>query len=208
MKHLALALTGFWICCDLRAAVIVVDCYTGTGYPLRNRTGSVLSAGTAATGDGALVQLGYYSGGSLANPFSGNWVALSGPGTSYLPSSVGDGAGQVAGLFKLSFTFPTGFAGEPVIGTPLCLRFYDAPDTPAAGYFNAMTSTDGSWNWAGIGTVPQLELAINVESVGNLAWQGGAASAFRTTIPIPEPSACLLLTASAGLCIRRRRESK
>lgn len=208
MKHLALVLTGFWICCDLHAAVIVVDCYTGTGYPLRNRTGSVLSAGTAATGDGALVQLGYYSGGSLANPFSGNWVTLTGPGTSYLPSSVGDGAGQVAGLFKLSLTFPTGFAGEPVIGTPLCLRFYDAPDTPAAGYFNAVTSTDGSWNWAGIGTVPQLELAINTGSVENLVWQGGAASAFRTTIPMPEPSGALQAMIGLGILAgtRRRRE--
>ena len=185
---------------------MALECYASYGLPLGNRAGIPLTAGTSAIGDGAVLQVGYYSGATLGNPFSGQWIALSGPGTPLLPSSVGDGLSQIDGVFKLSFSLVSGFAGEPPVGTPLSLRFYDSQNLSTARYFNSVTGPDGSWNWPGIGTVPHLGLAIDAATAPTLVWQGGAGSAFRTTLPVPEPGVALLLVAGgAGWVWRRRR---
>lgn len=178
--------------------------FNSTQGELKDRNGTLLTAGTSAAGDGAIIQLGYYTGATQASPFIGTWVPLTGPGT-MLTTTIGD-LGQADGKFNLGHHFQSDSPNVPAIGTPLAIRFYDGTSLETANYFNCVSNTGGYWNWT-LGT-PEPTLTVSFKTPPEaLVWQDGAASAFRTTIPIPEPSAWLLLSAAAGLCIRRKRES-
>lgn len=173
---------------------------------LKDLNGTSLTAGTSADGDGTILQLGYYTAATTSTPFAGDWVAMTGSGTSY-QTTIGDSGNNPNGTFKLEVLFTQGsytFA-EPAVGTPLALRFYDSTSLAASTYFNAVTDTTGGFNWvAPSSPTSTAGLSLGLSSVG-IVWQDGAGSAFRTTIAVPEPSCLLLSVLGLGaLAVRRR----
>lgn len=171
---------------------------------LKDINGNPLSAGTTADGDGTVVQIGYHTLATTLHPFAGEWVAMTGPGTSYL-TAVGDSGGRNAGEIKLVLVFTEGALGftAPADGTPLALRFYDSTSIATSTYFNAVSDTTGVFNWA-TPTESRSNSGLYFLTAG-VVWQGGAASASRTTIAIPEPSCLLLSLVGLGaLAVRRR----
>ncbi len=89
-----------------------VDWFNSATTLLRDLNGVALTQGTANVNtDGDLVQLGYFSAGTAANNFAGNWIPLTGSGAT-LHTSIGDspdlsglGAGRIG--FSTTFTFGT-----------------------------------------------------------------------------------------------------
>ncbi len=163
-----------------------------------------LSAGTSADGDGTVVQLGYYTLSTTLDPFAGAWVAMTGPGTSYL-TTIGDSGNNPNGSLKLGVLFTAGTLGftAPADGTPLALRFYDSTSIATSTYFNAVSDTTGGFNWV-TPAEPKSTAALTFLTLG-VVWQGGSGSAARTTIAVPEPSCLLLSVVSLGaLAVRRR----
>ena len=173
------------------------------GTKLRDIFGIPLTSGTEASGDGAVLQLGYYASATQSSPFSGVWIPLTGPGT-YFVTTIGDTFRPVDGKFGISTAFKSDYANVPPPGTPLSIRFYDTTSLATANYFNAVSNTDGSWNW--ITSDPEAKMSLAIKEISaTQVWQDGAASAFRTTIAVPEPSVALLAVSSALLAFRRRR---
>ena len=109
------------------------------------------------------------------------------------------------GTFNFVNSFQSDFPNVPAIGTPLAIRFYDTTSLATANYFNCVSNADGTWNW-NLGTPKPTVYLTFKASPATLVWQGGAGSAFRTTLPVPEPGVAVLLVAGgAGLGLRRRR---
>lgn len=195
---------------DLTAGSVVIDWFNYTNSKLKDINGVPLTSGTEARRDGTILQLGYYTEATVENPFTGTWVAMTGT-TITSSTTMGDSGG---GFFDGTFDFRNdqykdSYSNVPAVGTPLAIRFYDSTSLATANYFNCVSNTSGAWNWTVGEPAPTITMAVVPTSIPTSAtqvWQGGASSAFRTTIPIPEPSGCLLLTAAAGLCIRRKRE--
>jgi hypothetical protein len=79
-------------------------------------------------------------------------------------------------------------ADAPPEFTPLAIRFYDSTSIATSTYFNAASTSDGKFRWP---QGPNGEAAFNLRAP-NLVWQGGVDSAFRTTIPVPEPGTVVL----------------
>lgn len=184
------------------ATTVYLSNFNPIGAEFRDNNGTLLTAGTPAPGDGAVLQLGYYSAATTLNPFAGTWMRITGPGTGYW-STIGDSR-VLDGTFSLTYHFKDTYSFVPPAGTPLAIRFYDATSLSAASHFNCVSNTDGTWNWAGGLPEPTINLTFSLTSTTQV-WQGGAASAYRTTIPIPEPSACLIVMIGTLALSRRRR---
>jgi hypothetical protein len=170
------------------------DPFTG----LLDFNGSSLTEGMVArAGDGARLELGYFDLATVVNPFLGNWIMLAG-------GTIGDkGEGELGdGRFELEANFIPGVP-LPAEGTPLAIRFYDAPPKSRPHFFNTVSNEQGLWNWRnGSNEIVQVTLTFP-----GLVWEGGGASAFRTTIPVPvpEPSAVtLIVTAMFSIAWNRR----
>lgn len=174
---------------------------------LKDLNGTSLTAGTPADGDGTILQLGYYTAATTSAPFAGEWVAMTGSGISY-QTTIGDSGNNPNGTFKIEVLFTQGsyLFIEPAVGTPLALRYYNSTSLAASTYFNAVTNTTGVFNWvAPADPTSTAMLNLGLSSVG-IVWQDGSGSAFRTTIPIPEPSSSALLALlSLGVMAVRRR---
>ena len=209
MKAILISAFALLLTCATKGATSVsVHWYTdgSFGNVLANIAGVPLTRGTAAFGDGAVLQLGYYTGATQSSPFSGNWMPLTGPGSLHsITSTIGDSIGFSDGKFAIITGFKSDEADVPPPGRTLAIRFYDATSLATANYFNAVTNTDGTWNWITGDPEPTLNLAILLSSPTQV-WQGGADSAFRTTIPVPEPSVLWLVAGSAWLAFWRRRD--
>jgi hypothetical protein len=180
----------------------------GGGGFLRDITGSTLTSGPKDNpGNGAVIQIGYYSLATTADPFAGNWVALAGPGTSVEAANIGEilGGGYVgSGLFEGTATFSTAAGGYPALSTPLAIRFYDGTSIDGSTYFNAVSMVD--WKWSSpTAANTTVDMTIPGPGIPGLVWEGGEASAYRTTLPVPEPSVGLLAAAGISLLFKRRR---
>lgn len=188
----------------LHAASTQVYIGTQPGHTLKDFNGAGLSAGTPSNGDGTILQLGYYTASTQSNPFAGDWVPMTGPGTPY-PTTTGDSENWGSGEFKIVIVFTQGSYSFPEsgVGTPLALRFYDSTSIASSTYFNAVSDTTGDFNWVAPSN-SDSSARLSFLSVG-IVWQDGPSSAGRTTI-IPEPSSAILLgmIGLGALTLRRR----
>ena len=185
------------------------------GLTLNDNLGNPLSVGTAAFGDGMAVQIGYYDAATTGNNFAGNWVPMTGQNavnSAYLVTTIGDdsglGGGAAGEFYSGSLDFIVGDATRGSFPSstsiPLSLRFYNAALISNATLFN--TVSNDLWVWhtpQPPGPPSPFDLSL---ADSGLEWQGGAGSAFKTTLAIPEPTSALLLAlGTAGLLGRRRR---
>jgi len=158
--------------------------------PLLNSAGVALSAGTAGSGDGTVLQLGYYSAGSPATPFVGTFIPLTGEGSPDVllqKTSIGDSGASANGGFSVSTNFNAGAAvfqgAPPAPGTPLVIRFFDSTSLATAKNYNAV-SGGANWQWKAPTEAPGSFVLLSLADPA-LTWLGGTASTFRTAIPVP-----------------------
>lgn len=200
-----------------------------------NFGGTLLSPGTAADGDGAVLQLGYYDGGTAANPFMGTWHAMTGEGSlntggdtgsglTFNSTSIGDIGGGAApggsGVFGFSLVFDSAVSGTfndlPGATTiPLAIRFYNGTSIASSSYFN--TVSNAAWLWQSPVVPSPLPPIINLSfDDPGLQWESivtfgqSGATAFHTTIvPVPEPDSVFhALPCLAALGLRWRRGAR
>ena len=180
------------------AATVSINWSIATGvYRLENKTLSPLSNGTAAAGDGTLIQLGYYSLASLANPFAGSWVTLA-------STTMGDDGIEQPGKFGTTTILGGTPFSAPAVGTPLAVRFFDGTSEASSSYFNAVANTGGAWNFVAPND-PAPAITIVIDKDPNIKFQS-VGGAFSTQLAIPEPSSFLLasLALSLSVVVRRR----
>lgn len=156
---------------------------------------SPLGAGTSADGDGALLQLGYFSNGTQAFPFAGHWIVLA-------TGSVGDQGVDRAGFFSITTILSAGSFVEPAVGTPLGVRFYDGTTIGTSIFYNTAANIDGSGLWIPPGD-PSPIIALTLAKEPTVTEDG--VGWFRTAIPVPEPGSVALCCMAAGLFFRRGR---
>ena len=162
-----------------------------------------LSPGAAmVSGDGDVLQLGYYSMATASNEFLGTFIPLSGPTSSdtYTTTSIGDAPANTAGAagtYALSLSFSPGTAtgnNLPVAGVPLAIAFYNGTTLGTSTSYNVVS--DASWVW--IESAPTAsQVNITLDDAG-LQWFGGTSSAFYTAVP--EPSALVWFGVGATAC--------
>ncbi|MBT3637997.1 MAG: hypothetical protein HN531_13750 [Opitutae bacterium] len=180
---------------------------TANAYRLQDRDGAPLDGGLAVNGDGNLATLGYFDEATPAEPFKGNWIAMT-SGTTVGDSS--SGYGYDDGMFSFTTIFtrgsdqvlvypnePAGYSVQtpfvilqntPAPGTPLCIRFYDRATTDATARYNTVTGTNWSWPYfsSGIPTNLYLKIAPGTNLSGS-NWKYGSifednASEYKTSL--------------------------
>ena len=213
------------------AAQVQVNFDSGT-QAMFDQLGALLRPGSAADGDGAIIQLGYYDAATVGNHFAGVWRPLTGVGSlnsggdtgsglSFTTTSIGDiggGAPDGSGIFAFSLVFDDTVAGTfndlpGAITTPLALRFYNGATSGGSTHFNVVSND--AWLWKLPATPSPLPPTINVSlSDPGLEWQSivagqSAATAFQTSLPaVPEPrSALLVICGSMALAGSRCRRA-
>ena len=206
------------------ATQVTVTIDTGS-RSLRDQLNVALTGGSAAVnGDGAVFQLGYYSGASLGSNFgNGNFVALTGQGSLFnVSTTIGDAVFNTTGngeLFSVPLDIFTGLNGGvndgllPTAGTPLSARFFNATTIALSTYFEAVSNN--SWLWQAPANSPsQPNISINLDDPGLVAKSGTNVATPGTTIKtntliVPEPtSATLMMVGFVSLASRRRRQAK
>lgn len=199
----------FAFCPYAGAASTRVEWHNAPGTELGDFLGNPLKTGTPADYDGARLQLGYYSMATLANPFAGSWMPLTGLASDLFPTSIGDKGNLGRGLFSLSSSFDAASPlNLPTNNIPLSIRFYDSADPNTSAFFNAASNNVGAWNWL---TPAEPQAVINISlSDSGIVWEGGSGSAFRTTINniVPEPASWAGLAVGGSLLVWLRRARK
>lgn len=182
------------------AATVAINWSITTGiYRLENKTLSPLSNGTAAAGDGTLIQLGYYSLASLANPFAGSWVTLA-------STTMGDDGIELPGKFGTTTILGGTPFPAPAVATPLAVRFFDGTSEAGSSFFNAVSHTGGAWNFVAPND-PAPSITIVIDKDPNIKFQS-VGGAFSTQLAVPEPSAILLASVALSLSVMTRRRQK
>jgi len=151
-----------------------------------------LTAGTSANGDGAIVELGYFTGSVSSAGFSGAWIPLSGPASAnagIASTSIGDTDSFTAGAYGF-FTAQIDFDAEsvdfssfqdtPPVGARLAVAIYDATTFQAATSFTV--ATNDAWQWKPLSLLPDV-VSINLNAPGTV-WLGGEENARRTSEPM------------------------
>ncbi len=187
-------LAFFWALGDASAQNSVQVAFQNTAETLiLDASKSPLTVGTGADGDGAIIQLGYYTAGTASSPFSGSFVALTGPDSAnagFRATSVGDSGGGTAGRFSLVCNFVQNATDSgqklPTANTPLVIRFLNGRTLPLSSAYNE-ASGGSNWLWQPPSAAPGTVLCLSL-SDPDLVWKDGQASAFRTTLPyVPNP---------------------
>jgi len=183
-----------------QAATVIVNWSVASNPSalLLDSVSNPLSAGSAASGDGTLVQLGYYDQAIIANPFRGNWVILA-------STAMGDAGLEIAGRFSTTTILGGTPFAEPPSGTPLAIRFYDGTSEATSTYFNAVGNTNGGWNFVPPSD-PASVMNLVIDKVSGIKFQSG--DVFKTQIAIPEPSAILLAAVALSFSVLSRRRQK
>lgn len=157
---------------------------------LKDKAGAPLTKGAAADGDGALLQLGFYTNGSAANPFAGSFVPLTGFGAqdaAFRTTSIGDSGGGADGRFSLVFHSLETAVGSgqtlPTPGTPLVIRFFSTPTLGNLTLYNEVSGAQ-AWAWQAPSLFPGTILFLSLLDTP-LLWKDGPGSAFRTTLGLP-----------------------
>lgn len=219
----------------LFAAALVVAFDSG-GLDIRDRNGVSLTAGGGTVPyDGAIIQLGYFSGAnSNDNNFAGTFIPLSGEGsTNFVPNTpfdttIGDDFTQgfgppFNGQFQITLTFDTtAQTALPAPGTILSVRIFDKQSLIAPG-LNFMTISNNLWKWKTPGSLtdPANRVDITFADAGlraeNRLAAGGTSSTPsgnalasgqnpQANIPaVPEPSSLLLGLTGCMGLLMRRR---
>lgn len=193
------------------AAALIIDYSNNNvpGFELLDISGVPLYPGLEfEEHDGAVLEVGYFSLATTENPFAGVWVTMAGPSIpSAIYATIGDKAYGLPGHFNRSAGFgetPAGPFAFPVVGTPMSIRFFNSPASVRPSHFNAVSSI--SWIWTGqADPFTQLDMDLTASP---LLWLGGADSAFRTTLPVPEISTWALLASGSAPLLMRRRMSR
>jgi hypothetical protein len=193
--------------CSLSFAATVQIDYGNTTVPMTTLGGVNLTAGGNAAGDGAIIQIGYFTG--ATSTFTGTWVPITGLGSvnSALLTSVGDGGESTdTGIFQAVAIFntdnPQASGSLPANNTQLAFRIYN--DTTLAGSTHYNTVTNANWLFKTPATPAPTPITMSMDAAG-LVWQD-AANPFKTSIVIPEPSTALLGAVGALGLLRRRRD--
>ena len=186
--------SGFFFSTCLFSASLsaaTITWFNSEGTELKDLSGTPLYAGIrSGTFDGDIIQLGFYTMATTANPFSGMWVALAN-------RTIGDKINDLPGRYNYKTNVS---AGSIPAGTPFAIRFYDSTTLETASFYNAVSDSTGGWN------AVDAPMTLSLIS-STLIWQDGKPSAFRTTINIPEPSSFILVGLGIGLglgLVRRR----
>jgi hypothetical protein len=169
-----------------------------------------LTAGPPGDGNGAVLQLGYFTGANFAGTFvplsgqgSANFGPVAGSNETQNMTSIGDETANFAGdgTFALQLTFtvndPASGNNLPASGTPLAIRFYNNTTIGSSTFYNTVSSTSSNWQWVAP-ALPPSTISLSLNDPG-LVWESivrlgqSADTAFHTTIPVPEPSTLTLL---------------
>jgi PEP-CTERM motif len=195
-----------------------------TPQTIQDQNGTALSgAGSAADGDGFVLQLGYYSAATAVDPFAGTWTPVFGPGTTNsLFSSAGMGDGKATtgtdDRFFFTGTIDTANAsttvGIPASGQIMSIRYYNAASLDSATFFGAASNSTWIWTSPGIAPAP---MSFNINQSGTVfqAASGSPAPMVPQTniMAVPEPSTWALIgfgaaTTTAALTGSRRRKMR
>ena len=180
-------------------ATTVVTVDTGS-RTLQNASSVHLSVGSAAVnGDGAVVQIGYYQGATIANKFGNgddaSFVTLIGAGSALgLGLTIGDtpengaGSGQIFADINVSGRGAGGFTDPlfPAAGTPLVVRFFSATTLSGSTHFEAVSSN--SWVWSNPVNLPSISTVNMNFDIGGLVSKSGtnvSSGNIRTITPNP-----------------------
>jgi len=164
---------------------------TPAASAMRDADGATaLQAGTTASGDGAVLVLGYFTGATSAANFNGAWVPLTGPRSPNLPfaaTSIGDnvsGASGAYGFFGLQTDFDQAssatFQNIPAAGTRLAVAIFNRTTMATSTHCNI--ATNDAWRWKSPSLFPD-PVTINLNDSGTI-WLGGNPTAFRAMVPI------------------------
>ena len=165
MKTILIQLTSFAVgACIANAASSAYFLTNNESTTVKNASGTALTSGVGTTrGDGAIIQLGYFS--TSTNSFNGTWIALAGVGSlnPSLDPRVGDFDTQTDipdGFFSISVTFDDSNGtdtGLPAADTQLAIRFYDTTDGGSLSSANYNTVTNNLWTFNALGGPPSRQ---------------------------------------------------
>lgn len=168
------------------SASTLVIWHNSSGTELRDFEGNPLFDGPVNNAyDGDIIQIGYYTQATTANPFAGIWTPLQ-------SSTIGDKGTVFLGPGRFDYRTVVASADSlQLLGIPLSIRFFDDVTLENATYLNAVSESSGAWNMIHSSDT-RVNLTITLDA-STLVWLGGSGSSFRTTIPIPEPNLLFLV---------------
>ena len=206
------------------AAIVKVTMDSGS-RTLLDKVGAgaqAITGGTTSDGDGAVLQLGYYTAATAGFNFAGTWIGITGKGganSAFNTVSIGDrnadGAGDGTFAFTLLVfdTLSTTSNVVPPVGAIVAFRIYNAKTIATSTFF--MSLSDDSWIWPPAGnpgdmtntlTISLDDPSLRVQNSSGTGSTLAPAGNIGANIPVPEPSSQMLLLGGAiGLLLCRRK---
>lgn len=235
---LFLAISLLSVTASYGAALVTQVNFDSGSILIKNNGGATnVTGGTAADGNGGVIQLGYFSvatTGTAVGNFLGVWTPLTGegslntggnvagsvPGETFNKTSMGD-VGGADGEFGMTVVFSDSVAGTgnslpSSTSIPLAIRFYNGTTIAGSTFYN--TVSNDAWLWKLPAVAAPLPPTINMSlGVGAaFKWQSvnvlaqSASTAGTTSIPnvvAPEPTSAALLMVGLVSLAARRRRA-